>query len=128
MSRLLNNVQSAKPDPFGIILWHYHPFGIIQKEHFASLPDFARWTENYGGRKYTIEQEANEFAGRLLVPEARLRALFDEFAVEAERLVPNFVQSGTLRDKFAERVAPRFGVNTQVIAIRLDRDDLWPAR
>jgi len=62
------------------------------------------------------------------VPEVRLRALFDEFAVEAERLVPNFVQNGTLRDKFAERVAPRFGVNTQVIAIRLDRDDLWPAR
>jgi len=99
-----------------------------QKEDFASLPYFSRWTENYGGRKYTIELEANESAGRLLVPEVRLRALFDEFAVEAERLVPNFVQNGTLRDKFAERVAPRFGVNTQVIAIRLDRDDLWPAR
>jgi len=99
-----------------------------QKEHFASLPDFARWTENYGGRKYTVEQEANEFAGRLLVPETRLRALFDEFAVEAERLVPNFMQSGSLRDKFAERVAPRLGVNAQVIAVRLDRDDLWPAK
>lgn len=95
--------------------------------HFASLPDFARWTENYSGRKYTIEQEANEFAGRLLVPDARLKALFDEFAVEAERLLPNFTQSGSLRDKFAERVAPRFGVNSQVIAIRLDRDNIWPA-
>lgn len=98
-----------------------------QKENFASLPEFARWTENYGGRKYTIEQEANEFAGRLLVPENRLRLLFEEFAVEAERLVPNFMQSSTLRDKFAERVAPRFGVNAQVITIRLDRDGLWPA-
>ena len=99
-----------------------------QKEHFSSLPNFARWTENYGGRKYTIEQEANEFSGRLLVPESRLRSLFDEFAVEAERLVPNFMQSSTLRDKFAERVAPRFGVNAQVVAIRLDRDEIWPAR
>lgn len=99
-----------------------------QKEHFSSLPNFARWTENYGGRKYTIEQEANEFSGRLLVPESRLRSLFDEFAVEAERLVPNFMQSSTLRDKFAERVAPRFGVNAQVVAIRLDRDEVWPAR
>ncbi len=99
-----------------------------QKTHFSSLPDFARWTENYGGRKYTIEQEANEFAGRLLVPAAKLRALFEEFALEAERLVPNFTQSGSLRDKFAERVAPRFGVNAQVIAIRLDRDDIWPAK
>ncbi len=99
-----------------------------QKEHFASLPEFARWTENYGGRKYTIEQEANEFAGRLLVPDSRLRIMFDEFDAEAERLVPNFMQSGSLRDKFAERVAPRFGVNAQVIAVRLDRDGIWPAR
>jgi hypothetical protein len=101
---------------------------VPQAEHFASLPEFARWTQNYGGRKYTIEQEANEFAGRLLVPEARLRAAFDEFAAEAEKLVPNFMRSNSLRDQFAERVAPRFGVNAQVIAIRLDRDDIWPAR
>ncbi len=32
-----------------------------------------------------------------------------------------------LRDKFAERIAPRFGVNSQVIGIRLDRDGVWPA-
>lgn len=74
-----------------------------------------------------VEQEANEFAGRLLVPERRLRSLFDEFAREAERLMPHFTESGQLRDKFAERVAPRFGVNSQVVAIRLDRDGIWPA-
>jgi hypothetical protein len=101
---------------------------VPQARHFMSLPNFALWTESYGGRKYTIEQEANEFAGRLLVPETRLRALFDEFATDAERLVPNFMQTSALRDKFAERAAPRFGVNAQVIAIRLDRDDIWPAR
>jgi hypothetical protein len=98
-----------------------------QPEHFASLPDFARWTATCGGRKYTVEQEANEFAGRLLVPERRLRRLFEEFAMEAERLVPYFMASGSLRDKFAEKVAPRFGVNAQVIAVRLDRDGIWPA-
>lgn len=95
--------------------------------HFASLSNFAKWTESYGGRKYTVEQEANEFAGRLLVPESRLGDLFDEFAGPAERLVSNFMESGELRDKFAQRVAPRFGVNAQVIAIRLDRDGIWPA-
>jgi hypothetical protein len=95
--------------------------------HFTSLPDFAKWTVNYDGHKYTAEQEANEFAGRLLVPETRLGQLFDEFASEANRLMPNFMDSGQLRDKFSERVAPRFGVNAQVIAIRLDRDGIWPA-
>lgn len=80
-----------------------------QAEHFSSLPAFAHWTNNYAGRKYTIEQEANEFAG------------------PAEKLVPNFMEAGAMRDKFSEKVAPRFGVNTQVIAVRLDRDGIWPA-
>lgn len=101
---------------------------VPQPKDFASLPDFARWTQNYGGRKYPLEQEANEFAGRLLVPETRLKACFDEFAVEAEKLVPNFMQSNSLRDQFSERVSSRFGVNAGVIAIRLDRDGIWPAR
>ena len=83
-----------------------------QESDFKSLHDFARWTANNHGRKYTVEQEANEFTGRLL---------------EAERLVPNFMTSGPLRDKFAEKIAPRFGVNSQVIAVRLDRDGLWTA-
>jgi len=98
-----------------------------QAANFASLPDFARWTQNYGGRKYTLEQEANEFAGRLLVPEYRLRACFDEYAPQIEAIFPNFMASGQIRDNFAQRIAPRFGVNSQVIAIRLDRDTLWPA-
>lgn len=98
-----------------------------QKEYFESLPAFARWTENYGGKKYTLEQEANEFAGRLLVPPRKLRKCFEKFAPEAEKLVSNFMQSGPLRDKFAEQISPLFGVNAQVIAIRLDRDGIWPA-
>lgn len=69
-----------------------------QAAAFASLPDFARWTASYGGRKYSVEQEANEFAGRLLVPETRLASLFDGFAPEAGLLVPNFMQSESLRN------------------------------
>ena len=98
-----------------------------QPENFASLPAFARWTESYGGQKYDAEQEANEFAGRLLVPDTRLKECFDEFAPEAEKLGPHFMASGSLRDKFSEKIAPKFGVNSQVVAIRLDRDGIWPA-
>jgi hypothetical protein len=97
-----------------------------QKENFSSLPNFARWTATVGGGKYAVEQEANEFAGRLLVPSARMKSLFDEFAPEAEKLVPNFMARGELRQAFAEKVAPRFGVNSQVIEVRLDRDGIWP--
>ena len=121
----LNRLRFTVAHELAHYFLHQH---LPQENNFASLPDFARWTANYGGQKYTAEQEANEFAGRLLVPEARLAALFDEFAPQAEKLVPNFLESGPLRDKFAEKAGPRFGVNAQVIAIRLDRDGLWPAR
>lgn len=98
-----------------------------QPANFASLTDFACWTANNGGKKYSAEQEANEFAGRLLVPVSRLSACFDEFAPQAEKLFPNFMEIGSLRDKFAEKVAARFGVNAQVISVRLDRDSIWAA-
>lgn len=98
-----------------------------QPANFASLPDFARWNASYDGRKYTIEQEANEFAGRLLVPETVLRQQFEEFTDQIAKIVPGFIGSSDLRDKFAERAAPKFMVNAQVIAVRLDRDQIWPA-
>jgi Zn-dependent peptidase ImmA (M78 family) len=100
---------------------------IPQEQDFSSLLAFAAWTESYGGGKYAIEQEANEFAGRLLVPKARLAEAFNEFAPQMQELLPNFLASGQVRDSFAERVGPRFGVNAQVIAVRLDRETIWPA-
>lgn len=120
----LNRLRFTVAHELGHYYLHQH---LPQISDFASMQGFARWTANYGGRKYTVEQEANEFAGRLLVPDTRLADMFDEFAPEAERLIPNFMRSGALRDKFAERVAPKFGVNSQVIAVRLDRDGIWPA-
>jgi hypothetical protein len=39
-----------------------------QPEHFASLPDFARWTGGYSGRKYSIEQYSEGRDTRLACP------------------------------------------------------------
>lgn len=100
---------------------------IPPSENFESLSAFATWTENLGGRKYVIEQEANEFAGRLLVPLARIQDFYDEFAPQMMELMPNFVQTMAVRDNFCERCCGHFGVNWQVIAVRLDREGIWPA-
>jgi len=109
-------------------LAHYYLHqDLPQPENFASLPNFARWNDNYGGKKYDAEQEANEFAGRLLVPELRLRSCFDEFALPAEKLMPGFMGNGQIRRSFADTIASRFGVNSQVIEVRLERDGIWPA-
>ncbi len=98
------------------------------KLKFSSFDQFAAQFKGSGGPRYTIEQEANEFAGRLLVPIERLRACYDEFAAKASTIMPNWRLSDDLRTKFAESAGPKFGVNAQVILARLDREDLWPSR
>lgn len=98
-----------------------------QTEDFQNAENFAKWTANYRGRKYTVEQEANEFAGRLLVPLSRIQEMYDSFAERASHLVTNFERNEQLRSQFAEQIAPKFGVNTQVVATRLDRDGIWPS-
>jgi Zn-dependent peptidase ImmA (M78 family) len=96
------------------------------KPSFSSVDDFALWTQDYGGRMAELEREANEFAGRLLVPEKVLRHEFDVFARQADKLLPNWRVDADIRRKAAERIAPRFGVHPQAIEARFDREGIWP--
>lgn len=97
------------------------------KVKFASFEQFARHFKGEDPSRYWLEQEANEFAGRLLVPLERLQAMFDQFARQIAPIMPSWLQSEDLRIKFAEQVAPKFGVHTQSLLTRLDREGLWPA-
>jgi hypothetical protein len=98
---------------------------LAQAKHFASLPDFARWMKDYDGRIYAVEQEANEFAGRLLVPPDRLQGYYDEFTSKLKQLMPQGAWVQGMRDQFCEAAGQKFGVNAQVIGARLDREGLW---
>lgn len=93
---------------------------------FNSLDDFARWTKGYGGQQYTLEQEANEFAGRLLVPSDRLRKEFDQFGRNIAPHLPHWKSSSGIRMQFAETQVRLFEVTAGVIATRLDREGIWP--
>lgn len=92
--------------------------------NFASLHDFAQWTSS---DRYKVEQEANEFAGRLLIPSTRISEMFRKFSVQIEQQMPNFMASKEVRNLFAETVGEKFGVNSQVIEMRLDREGIWPS-
>ena len=92
---------------------------------FGSFEDFQMWTRN--GDKYELEQAANEFAGRLLVPVDRLRDYFDKFATRCDQEFPHWKANQGMREMFTDGAAPHFGVNSQVIAVRLDRENVWPA-
>jgi Zn-dependent peptidase ImmA (M78 family) len=94
---------------------------------FASFDHFARHFKGEDAARFGMEQEANEFAGRLLVPVERLREHFDAFATQIRVILPTWLKSGDIRAKFADQVAPKFGVHPQCILTRLDREGLWPS-
>lgn len=95
------------------------------KVKFASFDQFARHFKGEDQARFGLEQEANEFAGRLLVPVERLREHFDVFAAQIGEILPTWLESEDIRAKFAEQVAPRFGVHQKSILTRLDREGVW---
>lgn len=99
---------------------------IAAKLKFRTFADFALWTKGNHGQQYTLEQTANEFAGRLLVPVDRLKAAFETFSGVAKNVIPNWFTSPDMRHGFAEKLREQFEVNTPVIETRLDREDIWP--
>ena len=92
---------------------------------FASIDSYLDYLKTPWTGKYTQEQEANEFAGRLLVPIDKLRNYFDEFALRIQQLIPDWKDSQDLRIKFARQVAPKFAVHEDALLTRLSRERLW---
>ncbi|MDR1011706.1 MAG: ImmA/IrrE family metallo-endopeptidase [Opitutaceae bacterium] len=89
---------------------------------FRTRDEFIR---HFTEPRYDVEQEANEFAGRLLVPLERLRKFYDDFADAMNASGIAFRQDDGMRERLADSVAPKFGVHRQVISTRLDRENLW---
>lgn len=97
-------------------LGHYVLHHEIAKSlQFRSFDDFARWVKGNHGRQYDLEQAANEFAGRLLVPVERLQSEYDRFATGMTALLANWYTSASIRHQFADTVKTVFEVNTPVI-------------
>jgi Zn-dependent peptidase ImmA (M78 family) len=90
------------------------------RDFFKSIPDFDY--KNY-------EWQANEFAGRLLVPR-------DELASEI-KLAMKYIRENNLSDylksepnavlaSVSPMISKKFGVSDTVIATRAEREKLWP--
>lgn len=72
-----------------------------------------------------LEQEADEFAGMLLVPTDSLRIRFAENLQKAEkRGIDTRTRSRQLIEHIADFLAPEFEVSAQVIKIRILREKL----
>jgi Zn-dependent peptidase ImmA (M78 family) len=120
---LFNRLRFSLAHELGHILLHRDLVGDLK---FACLQDFWNWTRRYEQSRYSLEWEANEFGGRLLVPIERLRQDFDTFATHIEVQFPSWWTNAHLREALADQLAEGYGVHKDVISCRLDREELWP--
>ncbi len=103
---------------------------IIEKMNFKSLEEYLYFTDNLPNEEHgSFEYQANEFAGRLLVPYAQLKTEVEQIhrILEKENLL-NMLKKDP--DQMLSAVSPKlckpFGVSEDAIEIRVKRENLWP--
>ena len=73
-----------------------------------------------------LEYQANQFAGRLLVPPDELRQTFENVLCDAEKKVPRSKIGDAHLDYLCIPLAKHFAVSGEVIRRRLRDEKLWP--
>ena len=122
----LNRLRFSIAHELGHLFLHREQFeatAIRTNEHFLN------WLNENNGHKYDFEREANEFAGRLLVPVEILRDCFEKMlpVMDGKYGRHVWVSNSEIRSKAAELIAPRFGVHPIAIETRFDRERIWPS-
>ena len=112
---------------------------VLHKEFIENLPatpDIQAWKTLYASLPKqdlnSMEYQAYEFAGCLLVPQRHLQDAFDDLLPEMDSLAYQAKQSGLRRHQYvdrmadwaAQRLAKTFEVSSQVIDKRLQRTGL----
>lgn len=96
------------------------------KVKLNSIDEFLSYFRNSEIRSAAKEREADEFAGRLLVPLNRLKSDFETFESAMAKALPDWRDSPEIHTKFAEMLSPKYGVHSQSIQIRLTKESIWP--
>ena len=104
---------------------------IFEQMPRGSIEEWVRFTLNLPDKEYGfLEYHAYEFAGRFLVPPAKLASEFEAAISQAER---SGLRRSELRDErhmgyLAKPIAAKFAVSGDVIERRLTKEGLWPPR
>ena len=118
-----NRLRFSLAHELGHIILHRD---LARELKFKTLDDFRNWMQQYQASRHNLEWEANEFAGRLLVPVERLKADFDAFVGQIKTQFPTWWANNNLREALAGQLAEVYGVHKDVIACRLDHEEFWP--
>ncbi len=122
----LNRLRFSIAHELGHLFLHRQSF---EAASITSADHLLDWLNEHHGRKYDYEREANEFAGRLVVPVSVLKDYFDRMvpAMDAKYGRHSWVTNAEIRSSAAELIAPRFGVHPIAIETRFDREGIWPS-
>ena len=105
---------------------------IFSSFDFESPGEWRNFILNVPDKEYSgFEWQANEFAGRLLVPFSKLKNEFDKaIKIIEENKLGQYLESDP--DAVLSRISPAlckpFGVSTVVIETRVKREGLWPPK
>jgi len=110
---------------------------ILHKEIFAefeirTVEDWKNFILNIPDYEYSsFEWQANEFAGRLLVPHADLVLTIEQTAkVIKEKNLINYLENDpdAVLSSISPMICKPFGVSADVIKRRVEREGLWPPK
>lgn len=103
---------------------------IIEKSQFRTIEDWIHFREEMSEEDLNwFEQQAYEFAGRLLVPKEHLIKAFEEQRekIETYKSLVSNDNDERLIDAISNVICDKFGVSSNVIYRRIRSEKLWGA-
>ncbi|MCX7025321.1 MAG: ImmA/IrrE family metallo-endopeptidase [Spirochaetes bacterium] len=102
----------------------------LKKLKIESIEDYLAFTRAISDEDYrAFEWQANEFAGRLLVPIENLRSELDKaVAIIMQNNLSHLVRENPdqVLARISSRIADAFDVSAEVIETRAMREEVWP--
>jgi len=119
-----NRINFSVAHELGHLFLHRDIYG---SEDFSSIEEWVDFVEKIPPAEYQkIEWQADEFAGQLLMPTAKLRAALDETVLDAEREGYFSLGKEATFDFCCRSMSPDFKVSPQAMQTRLRRSKIWP--
>jgi hypothetical protein len=124
--KFLNRLRFSMAHELGHYFLHREIYSSLS---LSSPEDWKEFIQNVPETEYeAFEYQANEFAGRFLVPYEKLKSAIIDSIEMIKRSGIEYMLSDS--DMVLSRISPFlrriFGVSEQVIEIRVRREKLWP--
>jgi len=106
---------------------------IYAKSRFNNFQECKEWHNQLSNDdRFWLETHANSFAGHFLVPTAHLRKKFFDMLAEARQKIRQCTEIGFSKEEaldntiiwISQMICPHFQVSSQVVKIRLERENL----